>query len=727
MKALSHTRQALSRRQFLTAAGGITFVITASSLVPRSLFGESPDQPVSGEDKSINAWVHISPDGIITIYNPAAEMGQGSMTALPVLVAEEMDADWSMVQIEYSPIEPSVYGAGGRRGGGRMMTVGSWAVSGYFDNLRHAGAQVRYVLLANAAEKWEVPVESLTTEPGVVVHEASGKRMTYGEIASFARIPDEIPEIPMEKMKSPDRFRLIGKVMPRYDIPAKTDGSAQFAMDVVLPDMVYGVIARAPVNGARPELLNEQDLRKMPGVVDVVLLEYGVGIVTESIETAFSAQNKIQINWTGSPKAEGHNSEADLETYPGLLDRREGRFNRIAENGDAEDGLNTAARTYTFDYRNDYVYHAQMEPLNAVVALSPDGQSADVWAGTQAPDGARSAAARALGLDRSRVNFHPCYLGGGFGRRSMSDYVEEAAILAKAVKKPLKLIWTREDDVQYGAFRPMSLQRMQAGVDQSGNLTAWKHQIVGTGGGLLASGAENPYYTIPNLRIEVLNVDHGVRTKHWRAVGHGPNKYAIEAFIDEIALGEGRDPYAFRRELMKNSPRALKVLDKVAKMSDWDARPREGRAKGMAFAERSGSLAGGVCEISVDRESGQIRVHHFWVAIDGGTIVQLDNARAQTEGCIVMGLSSVLTERITFVDGKVQQSNFNDYEILRIADAPESIEVEFIPSTEDPAGLGEAGLPVVGGAVANAFRALTGKRLLHMPFTPDRVLEVLNG
>ncbi len=725
MEKTNNNMQVLSRRQFLTAAGGITFVVTATALVPRYLYAGEDGPPGAGEKKQITAWVHLAVDGRITILNPSAEMGQGSMTALPVLVAEEMDADWAMVHIEHSPVEPSIYGSGGF--GGRMMTVGSRAVSGYFDSLRQAGAQVRYVLMMNAAEKWGAPLNELTTEPGWVVHPAGGKRISYAEIAQFAKIPASIPEIPRDKLKKPEEFRLIGKVMPRFDIPSKVDGSAKFAMDIRLPGMVYGVISRSPVNGAKPDLQNEKWIREIKGVADVVVLDHGVGVVADSIEIALNARRQLQINWTGDVKASSHDSETAFDTYMEVLKNGTTKPNVIADEGNTDQALKEAAQVYTLDYQNDYIYHAQMEPLNAVVSLAADGQSAQVWAGTQAPDGARSAAARVLGLEVAKVQFHPCYLGGGFGRRSMSDYVEEAAWLAKSVKRPVKLIWTREDDLQYGAFRPMSLQRMTAGFDKSGRLTAWKHQIVGTGGGLLASGAENPYYTIPNQRIEVLDVDHGVRTKHWRAVGHGPNKYAIEAFIDEIAARQKTDPYQFRRQLMKNNPRALRVLDKVAQMSDWKTQPAEGRAKGLAFAERSDSLAAGVCEISVDRESGQIKVHHFWIVIDGGIIVQPDNAIAQTEGCIVMGLSSVLMESITIKNGRVQQSNFHDYPVLRMADAPENIEVEFIPSGESPSGLGEAGLPVVGAAVANAFMRLTGKRLLHMPFTSDRVLEALNG
>ena len=396
----------------------------------------------------------------------------------------------------------------------------------------------------------------------------------------------------------------------------------------------------------------------------------------------------------------------------------------IFQKGDVQGVLGQATKRYEADFLADHVYHAQMEPLNAVVSVNEAGDAAEVWVGTQSTSGARAAAAEVLGVDFERITLHPCYLGGGFGRRSNSDYVIEAVHLSNAVKRPVKLMWTREDDLQYGQFRPMCLQRLAAGVDAQGNIVAWTHCVVGDGGGLLASGIEVPYYDIPHQNIEMCSVSHGMRLKHWRAVGHGFNKFAIEAFIDEIAADQSIDPYQFRRTLMHNSSRALQVLDTVADMSDWGGAIPAGRARGIAFGERSGSLAAGVAEVSVDDASGKIRVHRFWCAVDGGIIVQPGNARAQVEGGIVTGLSSVLFETITIKNGKVQQSNFHDYHMLRMSDMPE-IEVEFVTSTESPSGLGESGVPITGGAVASAFASLTGKRLRHLPFAPDRVQAAL--
>ena len=728
-----------SRRTFLKqAGGGLSFAFVFGPAAGLSAHRpDSPDTldalmtpgaPDAPSEHPFGAWVRIATDGQVLIYSPAAEMGQGSMTALPVILAEEMDADWDRVRIEHSPVEPEVYGrgwGGGRGRGGSMMTAGSMAVRGYYTNLRVAGAQIRRVLLDNVAREWGVPVGELATEPGVVVHAASGRRISYGEVAAFAEVPHELPEVADAELKSPEDFRLIGHSVARHDVPAKIDGSAVYALDVQVPDMLYGVIARAPVHEASPASFNEAEVRALPGVAGTVALDYGVGVIAETVEEALAARDAMEIEWGGGARAEGFDSVAALAAYTEIADGDSGG-RPISESGDVADAMGEAARRYEADYFNDYVYHAQMEPLGAVASVNAAGDGAEVWAGTQAPDMARAAVARELGVPVEQVAFHPCYLGGGLGRRTMADYIVEAVQLSRSARRPVKLIWTREDDLQYGAFRPMSLQRLTAGVDASGNLSAWTHTVVGDGRGLLASGISIQYYDVPNQRIEMRGASHGVRTKHWRAVGHGPNKFAIEAFIDEVARGEGIDPVALRRTLLRGSPRAVAVLDEVAGMAGWGGEAPGGRARGVAFVERSGTLAAGVAEISLDQATGRIRVHRFWCAADGGIVVQPRNARAQIEGGIVNGLSTALFERLTLRDGRVEQSNFHDYSILRMSDMPD-IEVRFIPSNEPPMGLGEPGVPVAAGAVANAFAALTGRPLRHMPFTPERVLEALNG
>ncbi len=710
-----------SRRAFIRNAGGVSFLIatgtwfTTKSEVLRN----------RNESTSIGSWVTVAPDGQITILNPAAEMGQGSMTALAIIIAEEMDANWKDVRIENSPIEPDTYGLqwGGQLGG-PMITVGSRTVRGYYHALRLAGAQIRKCFVQAAAIKWNTDASEIETRESIAFHTSSEKQLTYGEIASFMEVPESLPSVSENDLKKVEDFSMIGSVVHRYDIPGKVNGTAQYAIDIRVPGMQYAMISRSPVYGARPELDNEDEVRTMDGISHIVTLSHGIGVVGESFEKCLAAKRALKITWSQGNKADGYDSRVAFDEYMQLADGSQ-MGESITELGDVHKAFSEASKEYHTVFRNDFVYHAQMEPLNAVVSVASDGKSAEAWYGSQAPDRARDAIATELGIAFEDVTVHNCFLGGGFGRRSMSDYVVEATQISEKIKAPVKLVWTREDDVQYGAFRPISLQSMSASVNQKGELTGWKYRIVGTGDGLLASGARVPYYSIPNKMVDLHSIDHGVRTKHWRSVGHGPNKYAIEAFIDQIARDQKTDPFKFRKRLLATSPRELKVLEKVAEMCNWTSAVPEGRGRGMAFAERSGALVAGVAEISVDKETGKIKVHQFWCAMDAGLVVQPDNAIAQLEGGIILGLSSALHESITFSGGVVQQSNFHNYSIARISDTPENIDIHIIPSQENPAGVGEASTPVVGAAIANAFLDLTGKPLTHMPFTPDRVKMIL--
>ena len=721
MKSQTTSGAVLSRRQFLASSGGLTFAVTVGAPLRESLAANAQQGTAT-----MGAWVRIDPDDWITIYNPASEMGQGSMTALPVIVADEMDADWEKVRIEQAPVEREIYG-NPTWFGGRMLTVGSRTVQGYYHALRIAGAQVRAVLLENAARVMDVPVEELTTEASVVVHTASGRRLSYGHIAAATPASVRIPEVSDADLKARKDFRLIGTTMQRRDIPDKVMGKAIYSIDVQRPGMVYAVMTRCPVNGARPVKSNATEFKQKPGVIDVVDVDYGIAIVSETIEGALSARKALQITWTEDVPARRFDSEASFARYREIAESANASSTTIHANGNPKAAFARAAKIYSAEYSSDHAYHAQMEPLNAVAEVNAAGDGAEVWAGTQFADGARDAAASALGVSPSRIQFHPCYLGGGFGRRSLHENVVEAVRISKSVKRPVKLIWSREDDVAYGAFRPMALQRLEAAVNERGDIDGWRHIVVGDGGRLLYSGVRIPFYGIPNQEIALRSTRHGVRLKHWRAVGHGFNKLAIEGLIDEIAADQKIDPYEFRRRLMKDSPRALKVLDTAAAMAGWGGSTPQGRARGIAFSERSDSLAAAVAEVSLDQSTGKIRVHRFWASLDAGVVVQPANAVAQMESGIVYGLSSIIAERITFRDGAVQQSNFHDYPVMRMSDAPESIEIRLIESDEPPTGIGESGVPIVTAAVANAFAALTGARLRHMPFTPDRVRAALEA
>ncbi len=707
----------VSRRDFLKAGAGLGFAFS---------FPLVSEAAADAAAKALNAWVRIAPDGTVTILSTGAEMGQGSMTSLPLILAEEMDADWSRVKIEWAPADPTMYGYTFQNAKA-MAIVGSRAVMLYYNDLRTAGAQVRKVLIANAAEKWGVGPASLKTESGFVVDPGSGRKMSYGEIASFAAVPSPLPAVEKSELKDKSQFRFIGKPMPRRDTPLKVNGTAQYAIDVNLPGMVYATAKHSPVHGGAPESWNEAELKAMKGVLGSVRLPDGVAIIADSLPHALAARTALKVSWNKGAAA-GFDSEAALrKTYHEVHGDPGAKVTPLDQKGDAKSAFAGAAKTFKAEFFSDYGYHAQMEPLNAVARLNPAGDRVEVWEGTQDPGTSRQAIAAALGFKPEQVTLHQCYMGGGFGRRSLGDYSSEAALVARAAKRPVKLVWTRDEDLQHGMFRPQSFQCLEAALDKDGKVNGWTHCVVGDGGVLLQTGIRIPYYGVPNQYIESRGVPHGIRLKHWRGVGHVFNVFAIESFVDEMAVAEGMDPVEFRIQRMQMGPRGRAVFEKVVQMSDWKAPRPPGRALGISISERSGSLAAGVAEISLERASGKISVHRTWLAVDGGLVVQPGMARANIESGIVYGLSSVLHERVTLKDGKVQQSNFHDYHVMRMSDMPEVMEVAFVERDAPPSGLGEIGNPWVAAAVANAFHRLTGKRLQHMPFTPARVQEALKA
>ncbi len=712
----------LSRRSFIGAAAGLTFAVGFGN---RGTWFVS-DSHAKSVEAGIGAWVRIGTDDEITIITPAAEMGQGSMTGVPIALAEELDADWSKVTLEMAPAEPETYGYL-NRGRRSMRITGSRAIRSYFEQVRLAGAQVRKTLVQAAAQHWGVDSATLVTEPNTVVDPSRKRRLSYGEIASFATVPAVLPSVGKDDLKQKKDFRLIGHPVARRDVPEKVDGSAMFAIDVHLPDMVYASTVHAPVQLSKPLRWNDADVRKLAGVVDIVPLEQGVAVVADTFEHVLAARDALSVIWSEDALARGYDSEAALgDEYDGVLNSGAAASAPVMSEGDSEKAFRTAAKIYRGEFRSDYGYHAQMEPLNAVARFNAASDRVEIWEGTQAPGDSRRLVAQALGFEPHQVIHHQMYMGGAFGRRSVTDYTVEAALIARQIRRPVKMIWTREEDLAFGMFRPQALQCVEAALDDAGKVTGWRHCVVGDGDRLLYSGINiEEYYAIPHRLIERRGTSHGIRLKHWRAVAHPFNIFAIEGLIDEMAAKEGLDPLEFRRTRMALTPKAEAVFAAVEKLSDWHATRSEGRALGLSVTERSGSLGAGVVEISLDADSGRIRVHRVWAAIDGGIVVQPDMARANVESGIVYGLSSVLKERATIKNGAVVQSNFHDYRLLRMSEAPEEIHVEFLDRDTPPTGLGEIGNPFIASAVANAFYALTGKRLYHMPFTPERVKQVL--
>jgi isoquinoline 1-oxidoreductase beta subunit len=725
----------VTRRQVMIGAMGLSFAI--------ALDGPAAAAVPAGErlGKAMSPWVSIAADGTITIMSAATEMGQGSMTSLPLIIAEELDADWSKVRIVPAPVNERIYGNPGF--GGMMYTAGSNAVTSYYRPLRTFGAQVRRVLLDNAATKLGVPVAELTTEPSVVVHTKSGRRMSYGEVAAIAGVPDKAPEVKPEQLKKPSEFRLIGQDVMRIELPNKVNGSAIYGIDIQVPSMLYGTVLRAPVEGSVPDKIDEAKAKAVPGVAGVIRLPHGVGVVADTAWAAFSARQALvdAVTWTRTGVAWGFNSEQGSDAFAADAKNQSRPARDWSAQGNARAAFQNAASVVEAEYRCDYAYHAQMEPLNAVASVAPGGDAVEIWAGTQSQTTASEAPAKFLGIPRSKVKLHDLLMGGGFGRRGNRDvdFIMDAVMLSKEAKRPVKVMWMREDDVHNGRFRPLSGHYLRAGFDASGKLTAWHHRVAAdritpfmdpvrfqAGGGrdgMVMAGTDVRGYDVPHQLVEQLYRDTGVRTNPLRGIGVTANKFATEAFMDEVARNRGIDPLAFRLELLKGTPRAHKAVERVAQMADW-SRKRDGRALGLAYIDYSGSQVAGIAEVSLDRASGRIKVHHFWCAIDCGVAVQPDNIVAQTESSIVYGLGLTLFERISIKDGAVEQSNFYDYSLPRMSDVPE-MHIDLIRTDNHPTGAGQMATPLIAPTVSNAVMQLTGVRLRHTPFTPDRVKKAL--
>jgi isoquinoline 1-oxidoreductase subunit beta len=729
--------RAVTRRQFMVGVGGMTFAIATAN-------GNFADAAVVGADmfgKALSPWVSIAADGTISIMSPATEMGQGSMTSLPLVIAEELDADWNKVRVIPAPPIEKLYGNAGF--GGMMYTAGSNAVSSYFNPLRKFGAQVRRVLLENVAAKWAVPVTELTTEPSVVVHVKSGRRMSYGEIAAFAEVPAAGPEVKAEELKKVGDFRLLGKDVMRIELPAKVNGSAKYSIDVRLPGMVYGAVIRSPVEGGTPTHVDDAKAKTIRGVIDVVALPYGVGVLAETAWAAFAAKEVLErgITWNRTGTAWGFDSEKGLASYEADVRNPDSPATDWFKQGDAAAELAKAATVVEAEYRCDYAYHAQMEPLNALASISPAADSAEIWCGTQSQTMAVDAVAKALGIPREKVKLNYTLMGGGFGRRGHRDeeFIVDAVLMAKEAKRPVKVMWTREDDVRNGRFRPITAHLVRAGLDASGKLTSWYQRVAGdrvtsfqdpvryNASGkkdfILMLGVELRSYDIANQFCGQLHRDSGVRTSSLRGIGFTANKFVAEAFLDEVAVKRGIDPLQLRFELLRNTPRGQKVVERVVQMSAW-GRKREGRGFGFAFVDYSNTLLAGVAEVSVDRSSGIIKVHNFWCAMDCGIPLQPDNVVAQTESSIIYGLGMALTERISISDGTVEQSNFHDYQVMRMRDLP-ALHIDVLATDNQPTGAGQMATPLVAPAISNAVAQLTGRRLRHTPMTPDRVKAAL--
>lgn len=711
-----------SRRAFLKTAGGASLAaltIGFEWMGPdrRALAASSSATPAAAFVP--NAFLRIDADNRVTVISKHLEMGQGSYTGIATILAEELDADWAEVRVESAPADAKRYA--NLIFGDIQGTGGSSAMANSWKQLREAGAKARVLLLAAASQEWHVPVSTLDVENGVVREISGRRRASFGALVkTAARLP--VPET--VTLKDPKTFKLIGRQVPRVDVPAKCDGTAQFTLDVDLPGMLVAVLQRPPRFGATVKSVDATAARAVPGVVNVVEVPRGVAVIAKSFWAAKKGRDALKVEWDEA-RAERRSSEEIMADY---RRRAEEPSTSARNDGDAEAALRTAARRLSAAYEFPYLAHAPMEPLDAVVRLSAD--RCEIWAGDQFQTIDQANAARVAGLSPAQVSIQTLYAGGSFGRRanSGSDYIVEAVSIAKAhgaAGTPIKLQWTREDDIQGGLYRPMYFHKLEAGLNDKGDLTAWRHVIVGQSivdGTPLArnmvkngidptsvEGASTIAYQIPNIAVNLATTQVGVPVLWWRVVGSSHTTFAVETFIDEVAHAAGQDPYQFRRKLLERHPRLLGVLDLAAEKAGWaqGALPA-GRGRGIAVAEAFHSFVAQVAEVSVSA-SGQVRVERVVCAVDCGTPINPDVIRAQMEGGIGFGLGAALYGAITLKEGRVEQSNFNGYRVLRFNEMP-AVEVYIVPSAEAPTGVGEPGVAPVGPAVANAIFAATGRR-----------------
>jgi isoquinoline 1-oxidoreductase beta subunit len=708
----------MKRRDFLKAGAALGGGLLISLYVPEWARASANTAAPTPAKFVPNAFVRIGADDVVTVIVNKSEMGQGVYTSLPMLVAEELEADWSKVRYEPAPVD-SAYN---HTAFGIQMTGGSTSTASEWERFRKAGATARVMLIAAAAQTWKVEPASLRAENGYVINPANGQRTSFGSLADRAASMTPPKDVPL---KDPKDFKLIGKPTRRLDTPAKVDGTAQFGLDVAIPGMMTVLIARAPVFGGKVLSLNADKAKAVKGVKDVLQVPSGVAVIANGFWPAKQGRDKLEIKWDDGPNAAL--STTGMREQFAALAKTAGTVARKV--GDPAKALAGAARTITAEYEVPYLAHASMEPLNCVVDLRAD--HCEIWTGTQFQTVDRMAAAATAGLKPEQVEIHTTLLGGGFGRRAnpASDFIVEAVQVARVAKVPVKVVWTREDDTRGGWYRPMWYDRMVGGVDDKGNPIAWTHTIVGQsimeGTPFAAFGIQNGIdmtsvegaadllYGIPNLQVDLHTPKIGVPVQWWRSVGHSHNGFAVEAFFDELAHLGGKDPYELRRVLLANQPRMRAVLELVAANAGWGKPLPQGRARGIATHFSFDSYVAQVAEVSVDKQ-GVVRVHRMVCAIDCGRVVNPDTVKAQMQGGIDFGLTAALKSEITLERGRVQQRNFHDYEMLRINEAPE-IEVHIVPSTEKPTGVGEPSVPPVAPAVANAIFAATGKRIRKLP------------
>ena len=715
----------MSRRSFLlrsaTVSGGLLLEVT----LPAYSSAETGTQTAAAESSSngpeVTAWVLVNPDDSVIIRVARVEMGQGSFTGLPMLVAEELGCDWSKIQAEYASTSEHL-----RRNRifGTMLTGGSRSIRDSHEYLRQAGAAARIMLTTAAAQQWGVPVSECMAANSLITHTPTKRQLRYGAVAAEAAKLD-IPQDP--PLKDPKDWTVLGQPAERFDIPDKVTGKTQFAIDTKLPGMLYASIAHCPVFGGRLKSVNADKVNKMRGVVKVVPLEDAVAVVAEeSWWNAHQAVRELSIEWDFGENA-NVSSDSIMEFLREGINLKKAPVSR--DEGDVETAFAAAAKTVEAEYYAPYLEHATMEPQNCTVLYTDD--RVDVWAPSQNSEATAAVTAETAQVPITKVEVHKVHLGGGFGRRGLFiEFVRQAVRIAKTMPgKPLKLIWSREEDIQHGRYRPVALVRMKAALDASGEPTAWsvrqadqsifsaiRPSLIKDGVDVVnvRTFADAPY-AFPNIHMEYAMRNTHVPPGPWRAVAHTHNPYFRESFIDELAHAAGQEPYQFRRKLLAQAPKDLAILDAVAKAADWEKSLPEGVHRGIAVQDAYGSYTAAVIEASVNAE-GVLKVHRVVVGIDCGYVANPDSVRAQVEGSVVFGLTAALYGEITIKDGRVEQSNFHNYKMMRIAEMPK-VEVVLEPSGGFWGGAGEPGMAPLAPALCNAIFAATGKRIRSLPLS----------
>jgi len=724
---MGHIDTTLGRRSFLvatlSAAGGLAIGVSIPGFAAAApLVSGTPwnnDQATAAGE--VNAWIVIDPDDTVTIRCAKSEMGEGVLTSMPMIVAEELGCDWTKVRSEYASANRNMRENMVYKG---MMTGGSSAVRASRPYLQQAGASARARLIQAAAMRWNVPAAECEAAQSKVTHKASGRSLNYGALAGDAAkvtLPKE-PEI-----KTPDQFTLIGKSQARLDTKVKVTGEAIFGIDVRLPDMVYAAVVTCPVPGGTVKSYDADAIKKFRGVIGVVPLPTGVAVVADRFWRARQAALALPVQWDPGAGA-GTSSEQFKQDYRDAL---KGPLENAKSVGDAGKTLGAAPKVIEALYEVPYLAHATMEPLNCTVHIQPD--RVDIWMGTQAPEITTGLVAKTLGMTPDKIFVHNCYLGGGFGRRAINDELVHAMIVAKTLSKPVKLIWTREEDMRHDRYRPQAAIAFKGALGKDGMPTAIQAQTAV--GSIMKSikpmldfpsppgvepmaveGLANLPYAVPNLKVDAVLKNTHVPVMFWRSVGSSQNAFAVESFIDELAHEAGQDPYQFRRKMLAGKEDFLHVLDTLAEKSNWNAKLPPGKGRGLAIHESFGTIVGECVEVAVD-DKGKVRCERVVAVVDCGHVVNPRNVEMQIESGVIYGLTAALYDEITVKDGAIEQGNFDSYQMVKLADSPRIETYLALSGGTKWGGIGEPGTPPIAPALCNAIFAATGKRVRELPIS----------